>query len=180
MKQVDLRNKTVARFVNQNNRFLDEYGINFLSARCMIGLHHSKAESVSDSIFPRDKGNGAGNDEEEESMPRDQRKKRLQNSGRNIREKGWCRFADPLGCWLELGVSQREELCLLTQEVIAAPMTRAGRGARGSRNGAVPYDTRGRRERLGRFDPWLTYLHRNPMINCQKAAPARAARDKLY
>lgn len=38
----------------------------------------------------------------------------------------------------------------------------------------------GRRERLGRFDPWLTYLHRNPMINYQKAAPARAARDKLY
>lgn len=50
---------------------------------------------------------------------------------------------DPLGCWLELGVSQREELCLLTQEVIAAPMMRAGRGVRGSRNGAVPYDTRG-------------------------------------
>lgn len=38
----------------------------------------------------------------------------------------------------------------------------------------------GRGKRLGRFDPWLTYLHRNPMINCQKAAPARAAWDKLY
>jgi hypothetical protein len=56
---------------SMNNRIVE---INFLSAKCMIGLHDSKAGS--DNTVPKNKGNGAGNGEEE-SMSRDQRKKRL-------------------------------------------------------------------------------------------------------
>lgn len=86
---------------------------------------------------------------------------------KELGRKGGVGSLIPPGAGSNLGVSRREEPCLLTQEVIAAPVVResGGRGVRvrvpgeggeERKRGVVPHDTpeeRGERTYRGRLRP---------------------------
>lgn len=121
--------RSLVKRLNKSNRdgvksvgnFYRSGGINFLSARTYTTLGITSFEG---KLRLRKGKNPVLGSDGRESAAAGSKKEKTVKFRKELGRKGGVGSLIPLGAGSNLGVSQREELCLLTQEVIAAPAVR--------------------------------------------------------